>query len=385
MAHSYNVRSTSHKTAQVEDIWLAPPDHPDAVLTRRVLRAELVDNAHSEVARVKATLHHQKRHTSKEPWQDVEAFNLGSLKAGQEMRLPLSAAQTYHLYQELERLHTLTADGIPKADRALVVARASEALLVQGRTRAIITELLTEAGDDVWEALSQLHPNLFRAVALIKLHELREQAVQSFEEHLESGDWIEPHWQAFFEANTWIFGYGLSYQFLDTVETQPHYKGKRLSGSGEQRGDFLTASRAEHRFTVLVEIKRPSSKLVADTEYRQGAHLVCKELAGGVAQLQSNCRNWELHGARDDENRERLDPEQIHTVSPKGILIIGTSSQLDTVAKRNSFELFRRNVRNPEIIMFDELLERARHLLLNEEQNLDPKKRFRQSLTDRAA
>ncbi|MEM6327188.1 MAG: Shedu immune nuclease family protein [Bacteroidota bacterium] len=146
--------------------------------------------------------------------------------------------------------------------------------------------------------------------------------------------------------------------------------GKHLAGRGEQRGDFLTASKAEHSFTVLVEIKKPSTKLIAETPYRQRAHMICGHLAGGVAQLQSNCRNWEIHGTRDDENRERLDPEQIHTVSPKGILIIGTTTQLDSVAKRTSFELFRRNLRNPEIITFDELIERAKHLLLNEEKNM---------------
>ena len=370
MAHSYNVRSTSNKTAQVEDIWLEPPEDPGAARTRRILRAQLVDNAHSEVARVKATLHHQKRHTSKEPWEDVEAFNLVHLKSGQEVRLGLNAAQTYQLYQELHRLYALTADGIPKDDGGLVVAKEGEAVLVGGRARDVISEMLTEASDDFWEALSKLHPNLFRAVALTKLHELREQAVQRFEQHLEAGDWIEDDWQDFFESNTWIFGYGLSYQFLGTVETQPHYMGKRLAGQGEQRGDFLTASKAEHSFTVLVEIEKPSTSLIAEKPYRQRAHIICGHLAGGVAQLQSNCRNWEMYGTRDDENRERLDPEQIHTVSPKGILIIGTTAQLDSVAKRTSFELFRRNVRNPEIITFDELLERAKHLLLNEEKNI---------------
>ena len=46
-------------------------------------------------------------------------------------------------------------------------------------------------------------------------------------------------------------------------------------------------------------------------------------------------------------------------VLPKGILVIGNTNQLDSVSKRNSFELFRRNVVNLEIITFDELYERA--------------------------
>ncbi|MEM6327187.1 MAG: hypothetical protein AAF791_08720 [Bacteroidota bacterium] len=201
MAHSYNVRSTSNKTAQVEDIWLEPPQDPDAARTRRILRAELVDNAHSEVAWVKATLHHQKRHTSKEPWEDVEAFNLVRLKSGQEVRLGLNAAQTHQLYQELHRLYALTSEGIPKDDGSLVVAKEGEAVLVKGRARDVISEILSVASDDLWDALSAIHPNLFRAVALTKLRELRAQAVRSFEQHLEADDWIEADWQDFFESN----------------------------------------------------------------------------------------------------------------------------------------------------------------------------------------
>jgi hypothetical protein len=98
--------------------------------------------------------------------------------------------------------------------------------------------------------------------------------------------------------------------------------------------------------------------------------LIGVELAGGVTQLQSNCRTWEMQGSRDDENREMLDQQRISTIQPKGILIIGHTQQLDALPKRTTFELFRRNLHNPEVITFDELLERARHLLLNEAKQL---------------
>ena len=44
--------------------------------------------------------------------------------------------------------------------------------------------------------------------------------------------------------------------------------------------------------------------------------------------------------------------------------------QLDRATKRTSFELFRRNLQNPEIITFDKVLARAKHLLLNEQRDL---------------
>jgi hypothetical protein len=42
------------------------------------------------------------------------------------------------------------------------------------------------------------------------------------------------------------------------------------------------------------------------------------------------------------------------------VLVVGNSAQLDDEHKKATFELFRRNLHNPEIITYDELLERAR-------------------------
>jgi hypothetical protein len=59
-----------------------------------------------------------------------------------------------------------------------------------------------------------------------------------------------------------------------------------------------------------------------------------------------------------------------YTIQRRGILIIGNLHELDTYAKRTTFELFRRNLRNPDVFTFDELLARSKHLLLNEEGSL---------------
>ncbi|MDQ3174758.1 MAG: DUF4263 domain-containing protein [Acidobacteriota bacterium] len=55
--------------------------------------------------------------------------------------------------------------------------------------------------------------------------------------------------------------------------------------------------------------------------------------------------------------------QRVFTVQPKGILVIGHTNQLTDVSKRNTFELFRRNVLNPEILTFDELHERAKFIV----------------------
>lgn len=367
----YNTHSTSDVSATVEDIWLDPPANKDSALTRRILRCELVDNIHSDEARVKLCITHQKRHSRNDPWEDADAFSLATLKAGQSVKLSLNTGETYFLHQALAGLYVVTAAGIPDGPREFTVVDSKSAVVVKGRAAELVRQLTEDATDEFWEAVGRLQPYLFRAVALTKLHEIRETAVKDFERHLKTRDWEENDWQAFFEANTWIFGYGLSYRFLSTITAQPNYGGTTILGTGGQRGDFLTATMAERRFTVLVEIKKPQTSLLEQQLYRNKVHVVGRELTGGVSQLQSNCRTWEIRGSSDPDNQEILIRSgEIYTIQPKGILIIGHSDQLSTGAKRNTFELFRRNLQNPEVIMFDELLERSKHLLLNEQKNM---------------
>jgi hypothetical protein len=372
MSTAYRIASTSSKSADVEDIWLEPPDDHSTALTRRVLRPQIVDNVHSDKERVRACIIHQKRHSKNLPWEDVDAFNLATMKAGEEVRLHLSCAETFQIYEELSRLYTISEDGVPKGHQKLEVVNQSEAVVVHGPARGVLKKLLDQAGDEVWKTLNELQPHLFKATALVKLHQLREQAVHDFSKHLNANDWNEGAWQRFFEENTWIFGYGLSYRFLSAFQAQPQYGGANLSGQGGQRGDFLMITEAEKRYTVLVEIKKPASLLLHERPYREGAYRVADELAGGVSQIQANCRTMETIAATLPTNADMLEERDAYTVQPKGILIIGRTSQLDNRTKRTSFELFRQNLKNPEIITFDELLERSKHLLINDQKQNEP-------------
>jgi hypothetical protein len=109
--------------------------------------------------------------------------------------------------------------------------------------------------------------------------------------------------------------------------------------------------------------------LVVNRDYRNGVAQINKELVGGVSQLQVNCRTWEREGSRSENNIEQLISDSIDTIQPRGILVIGRLNQVSRIAARNTFELYRRNVVNPEIITFDELYERARYIVGNTSNN----------------
>lgn len=182
----------------------------------------------------------------------------------------------------------------------------------------------------------------------------------------------EDVWQDFFEANTWIFGYGLFYQFsskLDDRKLQQIARGNDLAGAGK-RADAVMKTRGVLNSLCYVEIKRHDTSLLG-TQFRPDVWSPHADLVKGVAQAQATAQ------AAIDAYREKLMPaddagnptgEVLFNIEPRCCLVIGSLSEFQThqgpnISKFRSFELYRRNTWRPEIITFDELLERARFIV----------------------
>jgi hypothetical protein len=180
-------------------------------------------------------------------------------------------------------------------------------------------------------------------------------------------------WQEFFEANTWIFGYGLSYQFLANLEgrsLEQVVRGNDLTGAGK-RTDALMKTRGAISSLCLIEIKRHDTELLCKSSYRADVWSPSPDLAGGIAQVQRTVyAAVETIGQTlvptDDEGTPTS--EVLFNIEPRSCLVVGSLAQFRTssgfnMPKFRSFELFRRNTWRPEIITFDELLERAKFIV----------------------
>lgn len=183
----------------------------------------------------------------------------------------------------------------------------------------------------------------------------------------------EAVWQAFFEANPWVFGYGLSYIFMESLaerQLEQTIRGFSLTESGK-RADALMKTRAEVSSLCFVEIKRHDTELLLSRPYRSGVWAASSELTGGIAQVQETIRAAiRTLSAQFRPKDESGDPtgEEIYGFEPRSYLVIGRLSEFIgehgvNEEKFRSFETFRRNVRQPEIITFDELLHRARFIV----------------------
>lgn len=192
--------------------------------------------------------------------------------------------------------------------------------------------------------------------------------MREFKSNLES-DLSEPDWQAFFERNTWIFGHGLNYVFLEKVaeKLETNTTGKAFDQHGK-RADGLMYTRAEVSQYVLIEIKRNNTDILRADPYRSGCWTVSNELSNAVTQVQKTTFEFTRNRFRDPrKDNEGNDKEgYLYAVDPKSYLIIGNLSMISgNDDKISCFELYRRNVRAPEIITFDELYYRARCILEN--------------------
>lgn len=358
---SYRVSSTSRQSAIVERQYLTLGDREDR-LTRKYIDPMQVENPRNREAAVKVVIGHQRRSTSCGPWAEEPPFNLATLPAGQQVRVALDSIETLALYRHLTRLYRIAESGVQSGEHIVTVWDAGSPIAT-GSAEQILRSLLEKYGDGVLEVIDSLEPDLLTAAAVAKQHEERRAAYEEFADHLDRGDWNETAWQRFFETNTWIFGHGLDYRFLVTGQAQADYGGGDVTGRGGQQGDFLMNTEADARFSVLVEIKKPTSPLLANKAYRNGAWLVSSDLAGGLAQIQANCDQWAREGSATRANRRWLEERGVSVVQPKGILLIGHTRDLDSDDKLETFERYRRNLWNPDVLTFDELLARARYLV----------------------
>lgn len=285
------------------------------------------------------------------------------LNAGDGIEVKLNTEAIDNLIRHVQELQALIEEeGVRPGTHRYRVADADD-LIITDQNKARVIQRLLEAnlGEEIWDQLAHNNPDIATRLANSRIHEERLEVLRTFEGMLQDNTLTENEWQNFFEENTWIFGYGLRYQVLRVIQPQPDLGGAAVTGRGGQRGDFLTATEAETRFTCLVEIKTPTTLLLQKERYRNGVWGASKELAGAISQVQVNCAQWEIEGARNEQNRELLAGN--YTISPKGIVVIGKTSELTDRDKRNSFERFRREIRSPEIITYDELYERARYIV----------------------
>ena len=177
----------------------------------------------------------------------------------------------------------------------------------------------------------------------------------------------EKVWQTFIEENPWIVGSSIAPQFLHSWSDgrlEQTVRGFSIAGLGK-RSDAVLRTAGVLSALVLAEIKHHETDLL-HKEYRPGCWSVSRELAGGVAQCQATADAVREHGpSLDLKSADGYTLERIFVCRPRTVLVIGSLTEFVNASgdihaeKFESFERFRRGLRDPEVLTFDELFARA--------------------------
>jgi hypothetical protein len=135
-----------------------------------------------------------------------------------------------------------------------------------------------------------------------------------------------------------------------------------------KRVDALLKTRGRIGALCFVEIKCHTTSLLKSSSYRPGVWSPSEELTGAVSQLHRTVQLAE-RTIRDsltvtDSNGNPVEPPA-YLIRPRAAVVCGDLSEFVTLqgvneSKYSSFELYRRHLQSPEVVTFDELLERAR-------------------------
>ncbi|MER5804910.1 Shedu anti-phage system protein SduA domain-containing protein [Streptomyces mirabilis] len=192
------------------------------------------------------------------------------------------------------------------------------------------------------------------------------------EESLATTRGAEAVWQAFFETNQWIFGYGLNLiacESIDDGKLERITTGANIFGGAGKRIDAIMRSKGLISSMLFCEIKTHETELLAKFPYRAGVYQASKELGGGVAQVQKTVSKAQQLISREFITRIFDDDGtptgvELSTTRPRQVVVIGslrefTDNGAVNPEKINSFELYRTSIQDVEIITFDELYQRA--------------------------
>lgn len=210
---------------------------------------------------------------------------------------------------------------------------------------------------------------------LIKNKEIKEEkAIEYYREKykLPAGD--ETIWHHFLKNNDWILGLNVDIKFIQDFYDEQKVGSENSKGSGSPKSDLLGIS----HYTTLIELKHAATEIFKKVKSKSRANTwdFSSDFIEGISQcLGQKFALDKTYTSKEFVNdaNERLDKNKTKTIDPKTVFIIGNRRQEfphdnnnDNHIKSETFELFRRNNRNIDIVTYDELFERAYHIIFSE-------------------
>lgn len=182
----------------------------------------------------------------------------------------------------------------------------------------------------------------------------------------------EAVWHHFLKNNDWIIGLNVDIKFIRDLLSKQKIGDANSKGIGSPEVDFLGIS----YFTSLIELKTSKTKIFKperSSKSRANTWDFSNDFIEAYSQILSQRSEISELINIVDEKGDIIDTKIHRVLDPKAILIIGNRNEefphvrkSENDIKTDCFERIRRDSRNIEIITYDELFERAFHIVYSE-------------------
>lgn len=344
----YKMISTSSISSKIEDIEL---DQSTGGLTRRVLRAEVIENPHDKNKSLSIGIVHQRRANTTVSWEDLGGTQLSELKGGEASKITFNTTQTKTLYDHLTNLYKVGSGGVRSGVTVLEIVDEDQVIRTDsGRARIIKKLLEGNHEQQIWDSLVQDDPNLATKMSLARIYTERQRIIREFEENI-GKNMDEAYWQKLLESNSWIFG--------------PSYIGL----VGERRVNIKSQLDhpliSEDGYLEIIEIKKPSFEFWEKKTdgtlnlYRGKYPVINTELRNALSQA----TNYVFEAEKEiDSIAWKKEHNNIPPLKPKCLVVHGRSSEWSE-DENVAFRLLNDSLHGVSCITFDHLLSRAKQSL----------------------
>lgn len=253
-------------------------------------------------------------------------------------------------------LHNLFPSVIPKPDKTYISNALASSLSSWGNSIDEFSDDDKNAIKDLFNKLS-IGTDFLTKDALAKTKEIVDN--KYIQETLKKykilmalktdGDGLEKQWQEFLKDNSWIFS-SIFAQPVILYKREAYVGGKTIDNKNGKFNDFLIKNSLSDNVSFL-EIKTHKTKILENTAYRgNDVFSATKDLSGSIAQVLNQRENFQkefyMIKVKSQGNFE--------TFNSKCVVLIGSTKDLSE-KQRQSFELYRNNCKDVEILTFDEL------------------------------
>lgn len=364
----YEIKSTSPNSALVSDILLK-----ETKTTRLIFRPQIIKNPDNPEAAIKGDFIHQRR-SANDTWEDHTEFPLNTLKNSEWVKLHLNSEETLLFSRHLAELYRIYQEnGVPQGNSTALITRGNRAELIKQivANPAFLNDIMSVCNDSgvIIECLRKL-----RGIDLVVFGQIVDRLAQLEVENLDQINSLagiatmqkvmeiwnenqsnsqEEFWQRTFSEYPWVLEQVFASPMV-VMQDKAYVGAKSIDNTGGKIIDYLCKNKLTNN-VALIEIKTPATQLVTNTVYRVGACSIHSDLSGAINQTL-------LY--RDTMHKSYFQSvycskEKYDLFNPQCIIIAGTLDSISSdEAKVQSFELFRSELKNVEIITFDELFER---------------------------